>query len=443
VSDIPVTQYVVASDGAHLAYQVIGHGALDLVFDPGISIPIDLMWEDPGVARVGRCLSSFCRSIWFESRGFGSSEDPRLRPGAQTSDADLLAILDATGCRQVVLLGSSHGGKNAIRFAATHPERVRALVLFNSFAHYLRHPDYPCGLPPDAMEKFIDRAHKAWGTGYVELLAPSRAGDTRFRQWLARCERLGRGPHRTASLLAEDFAEDNRPLLPTIARPTLVLHRRGNRYIRAGAGRYLADHIPGAKYVELPGDDHFFFVGDVGAWIEEIEDFLTGRRRAAEDDVVLATVLFTDIVDSTARAATLGHRAWTSLLEGHDVVVREALGRHGGRAVKSLGDGFLAVFDTTTRAVRCAGEIVARTGELGLELRAGLHSGEIEVRDDDVAGLAVTIAKRICDLAGPRQVLTSETIKEHLIGTGIALSEHGTHVLKGVPDQWRLFIAQG
>jgi class 3 adenylate cyclase len=233
---------------------------------------------------------------------------------------------------------------------------------------------------------------------------------------------------------------DVRPLLPTIAVPTLVVHRRGNRYIRVGAGRYLAEHIPGAKYVELPGDDHFFFVGDVDAWIEEVEEFLTGRRQAADGDVVLATVLFTDIVDSTAREAALGHRAWARLADAHDLLVREAIGRHGGRAVKTLGDGFLVVFDLTTRAVRCAQEIVAQAGELGLELRAGLHSGEVEVRNDDVAGLAVTIAKRICDLADPRQVLTSETIKEHIVGTGIALSEHGAHVLKGVPDQWRLFI---
>jgi class 3 adenylate cyclase len=441
VGDNPVTQYVVADDGARLAYQVVGEGVLNVVFDAGTSISIDLMWENPGVVRVGRYLSTFCRSIWVESRGFGASGGTRIGPGAEACDGDLLAVLDAAGCEQVVLLGSSHGGKNAVRFAAAHSERVRALVLFNSFAHYLRHDDYPCGMPAEAMDRFVDGTKQSWGTGeFADLVAPSRAGDGRFRQWLARCERLGRGPDQMALMVAGDFAVDVRPLLPTIAVPTLVVHRRGNRYIRVGAGRYLAEHIPGAKYVELPGDDHFFFVGDVDAWIEEVEEFLTGRRQAADGDVVLATVLFTDIVDSTAREAALGHRAWARLADAHDLLVREAIGRHGGRAVKTLGDGFLVVFDLTTRAVRCAQEIVAQAGELGLELRAGLHSGEVEVRNDDVAGLAVTIAKRICDLADPRQVLTSETIKEHIVGTGIALSEHGAHVLKGVPDQWRLFI---
>ncbi|MCA1845423.1 MAG: adenylate/guanylate cyclase domain-containing protein [Actinobacteria bacterium] len=314
MGESPVTQYVITDDGAHLAYQVVGDGRLDVVFYPGISIPIDLMWEEPGVARVGRCFSSFCRSIWIESRGFGSSEDPVQRSVGDTSDADLLPVLEATGSGRVVLLGSSHGGKNAIRFAATHPERVEALVLFNSFAHYVRHEDYPSGMPPAALEKFVDGTKSAWGTGSVELLAPSRAGEARFRQWLA---------------------------------------------------------------VELPGDDHFFFVGDVGAWIEEIEEFLTGRRQAAEGDVALATVVFTDIVNSTARQATLGQRAWASLSEAHDLIVRDAVGRHGGRVIKTLGDGFLALFDLTTRAVRCAQEIVSQTSELGVAVRVRSTMGRL------------------------------------------------------------------
>jgi class 3 adenylate cyclase len=235
------------------------------------------------------------------------------------------------------------------------------------------------------------------------------------------------------------FELDYRPLLSAVAVPTLVLHRRGNGFIRVGAGRYLGEHIPGAKYVELPGDDHLFFVGDVDAWIDEVEDFLTGRHQPAEGDVVLATVLFTDIVNSTAQQAAMGHRAWARLTEEHDALVRGALGRHRGRAVKTMGDGFLATFDVTTPAVRCAHEIVKKATELGLELRVGVHSGEVEVRDDDVAGLAVTIGKRICDLAGPGQVLVSETVKGQIVGSGIAMTEQGTHVLKGVPDTWKLF----
>jgi class 3 adenylate cyclase len=247
------------------------------------------------------------------------------------------------------------------------------------------------------------------------------------------------GPDKIAKTLRASWLRDVRPLLPTLTVPTLVLHREGDRYIRVGAGRYLAEHIPGAKYVELAGDDDIFFVGDTDALLDEVEEFLTGSHQAPEGDVVTATILFTDIVASTEQSARMGHRKWTTLTDAHDAMVRATLQRHRGHEVKTIGDAFLATFDATTRAVRAAMEIVAAAKGMGLEVRAGVHTGDVEVRPDDVVGLAVTIAKRICDLAGPGKLLVSETVKIHVVGSGIAVSEQGTHVLKGVPDEWRLF----
>ncbi|MDQ6911236.1 MAG: adenylate/guanylate cyclase domain-containing protein [Actinomycetota bacterium] len=279
-----------------------------------------------------------------------------------------------------------------------------------------------------------------WGTGTgVEILAPSRVGDDRFRQWQARTERLSLGPELMGEAVRAGWEFDVRSALPSLRVPTLVLHREGNRYINVGAGRYLGEHIDGAKYVELSGDDHLYFVGDVDALVDEIEEFLTGRHQAPEGDVELATILFTDIVDSTPHAARLGPRAWSKLTDDHDALVRNALQRHRGREIKTMVDGFLATFNGGAHAVRCAVEIVVGAKAMGLGLRAGLHTGEIELRGDDIAGLAVVVAKRVCDLAGPAQVLVSNTLKELLVGSGIVLSDHGVHVLKGVPDEWRLY----
>lgn len=274
----------------------------------------------------------------------------------------------------------------------------------------------------------------------MDLLAPSKSDDERFRALIARCERLGQPPDEVAASLAISFRRDVRDRLATICVPTLVLHRLGNRFIRVGAGRYLAEHIPGARYVELPGDDYLFFVGDTDALLDEIEEFLTGTRQAPEGDLVTATVLFTDIVSSTEQSARMGHRKWTKLIDGHDAMVRSILAHYRGREVKTTGDGFLSTFDATTRAVRAAMEIVRQAKAMDIEVRAGVHTGEVEVRPDDVIGLPVSIAKRVCDLAGAGEVYVSEAVKVHLVGSGITLSEQGTHTLKGVPDEWRLFM---
>jgi class 3 adenylate cyclase len=281
-----------------------------------------------------------------------------------------------------------------------------------------------------------------WGTARnVELMAPSRVGDERFLAWYTRSQRFAAGPDQVANLVRASYESDVRALLPSISIRTLILHREGNRFIQQGAGRYLAEHIPNAKFVGLPGDDHLFYVGDTDALVDEIEEFLTGARSGADADLLTITVLFTDIVASTEHQARVGPREWSRLTDRHDAMVRSVLARHRGREVKTTGDGFLATFDATGRALRCAGEILAGATDIGLTLRAGVHTGEVEVRGDDIAGLAVTIAKRVCDLTGSGQVLVSETVRITMVGVGISFKDQGEHELKGLPGTWRLYWA--
>ncbi len=441
----PITRYAKAPDGVSLAYQVTGDGPVDIVFATGLGVPIDLLWDEPGFVRFAKRLRGFSRTIWRESGGVGASSGNVLDGFVEgVRDSELTLLLDAAGCERAVLVGIAGGGATAIRFAASHPERVRALVLINTFAHYIQEDDYPWGLTADGVEQYIAEQSEGWGTGAaIDIIAPSRATDEEFRSWYARSQRLGVQPHQVFTGMWAGFMRDVRPLLPAVSAPTLVLHREGDRYIEVGAGRYLAERIPGARYVELPGDDHMFFVGDADALLDEIEEFLTGTHQAPEGDVTMAAVLFTDIVSSTEQSARMGHRKWSALTHDHDAMVRAALARHRGREIKTIGDGFLATFDATTRAVRAAMEIVTAAKGMGLEVRAGVHVGEVEVRPDDVVGLPVSIAKRICDLAGAGEVYVSEAVRSLLVGSGIATFECGTHVLKGVPDEWRLFAVGG
>lgn len=445
MDDRPVTRYALAPDGVSIAYHVTGDGPINLAFFPGFSYPFDLLREDPGFNRFAKRLARFSRTVWYEGRGMGASGgSSRDLWVDENADADITAVLDTLGSEQVVLSGCGPSGSRAINYAAGHPDQVKALVLIDTFGYYVQGDDCPWGAPPETLESLRDIARATWGTGgTVDLLAPSKSDDERFRALIARCERLGQPPDEVAASLAISFRRDVRHLLATICVPTLVLHRQGDRFIRVGAGRYLAQHIPGAKYVELPGDDYLFFVGDTDALLDEIEEFLTGTRQAPEGDVVTATVLFTDIVSSTEQSARMGHRKWTKLTDDHDAMVRATLARYRGREVKTTGDGFLATFDATTRAVRAAIEIVTQAKAMGIEVRAGVHTGEIELRPDDVVGLTVSIAKRICDLAGPGEVFVSEAVKPQLVGSGITVFDRGTHVLKGVPGEWRLFGVQG
>jgi class 3 adenylate cyclase len=445
VDERPVTRYAKAPDGVSLAYQVTGEGSADLVFPRIFTIPIDLFWDEPSFVRFAKRLGGFSRTVWYDPRGMGASggnlQDSSVE---EITDADLTAVLDAAGCERVVLVGTDLSGATVIRYAATHPERVSALILINAYAHYIQHHDYPWGVTADALDQVTAYATEVWGSGAVlERLAPSKSGDGDFRAWWARCERLGLGVDAVVETTWQCFVRDMRALLPTLAVLTLVVHREGNPHIHVGAGRYLAEHIPDAKYVELTGDDHLFWVGDTDALLDEVEEFLTGSRQAPEGDVITATILFTDIVASTEQSARLGHRKWAALIDAHDTMVRSILARYRGREIKTIGDGFLATFDATTRAVRAARDIVASANGLGLEVRAGVHTGEVEVRSDDVVGLAVTIAKRICDLAVPGEVFLSEVVNGQLVGSDIETSDRGTHVLKGVPREWRLFAVEG
>jgi class 3 adenylate cyclase len=442
VADTPETRYTRSADGTNLAYQVSGDGPVDLLFNySSFGLPLDILWEDPGFVRVQKRLGTFSRTLWFDARGQGASEgDPRDSLAAEIFDADLLAVLDAAGFDRAAIVGGDASGARAIHFTVTHADRVSALVLVNTFAHYVREDDYPWGIPPDSLDRMVGSYRETWGTApKLEMLAPSRLADERFRAWMARSERFSVGPDLVADLVRASTEQDVRPFLFSISVPTLVLHREGNRFIRLGAGRYLAEHIPNAKFVVLPGDDHLFFVGDTDAIVDEIEEFLTGARSGAEGEVLTMTVLFTDIVASTENQSRVGPREWSRLTDHHDAMVRSALARHRGREVKTTGDGFLATFDATGRALRCAAEILAGAKEIGLNLRAGVHTGEVEVRGDDIAGLAVTIAKRVCDLAETDQVLVSDTVRSNMVGTGIKFNDREEHELKGVPGTWRLF----
>jgi len=437
---VPDTRYVRSTDGSQLAYQVTGDGPLDVVYLPGQAVPIDLMWDDPGHLQIRKRLEAFCRTIWFEPRGRGASEGD---PSANViSTDDLIGILDGVRCERAAVLGASYSGPNAIHFAAIHPERVSALVLVNTFAHYVRCDEYEIGLPADMLDSFVVRVTENAATGAdLDIAAPSRSTDQQFRLWWARSHRLWGRPHELGETTRTLCEWDLRSQLATIAVPTLVVHRRGDRVIRVGAGRYLAEHIPGAKYVELPGEDNVVFAGDIDGLLDEIEEFLTGRRQAPEGDVMTATILFTDIVASTEQSARMGHRKWSTVIDDHNARVRATLSRYRGREVKTTGDGFLATFDASTRAVRAACEIVEEASHIGLEVRAGIHAGEVEFRPDDVVGLPVNTAKRICDLAGPGEVLVSRTVSD--LAHAVTFEDRGDHSLKGVPGTWKLFAVRG
>jgi class 3 adenylate cyclase len=443
MSDVPTTQYALSAEGRSFAYQVFGASPRVLMVEAGIPTPIDLMWDEPGLVRARDRLTTFSRNIWAERRGWGSSErdlSPELGISGAAVDEELSATLDAVGAEQVAMFAGGFAGPGAIHYVAAHPERVSTLVLYGTYASYVRDAECPWGVPSETKDRLVAAAREVWGTGAMaDVVAPSRRDDDRFREWLGRCERLASNPAYAAERIRVLFEQDVRRLLAQITVPTLVVHRRDDRYIRVEAGRHLAEHIVGAKYVELPGEDHFFFVGDADALIDEVEEYLTGIRTGREGNVVVSTVLFTDIIGSTRHEAAIGRREWSKLTAQHDVDVRAALHRHRGHEVKTIGDGFLATFDGAGRAVRCAAEIVRRAREIGLDVRTGVHTGEVEFRDNDVAGLAVNIAKRVCDLASGARILVTETVRGSVVGSDLEFDDQGEHELKGVPGTWRLF----
>ncbi len=437
----PETRYAKSGD-VNIAYQVAGEGALDLVFVPGWVSHVEWCWEEPGFAHFLRRLASFSRLILFDKRGTGLS-DPvadQALPTLEERMDDLRAVLDAVGSVRAALLGISEGGPMSALFAATYPERTAALVMYGSYARWIREPDYPWALTREQHERALAVFAQEWGRPIgLHRFFPSVADDPRFAAWWAKYLRLGASPGAALALYRMNIEIDIRHLLPVIRVPTLVLHRTGDRLIDIGASRYLAEHIPGARYTELPGQDHGPWVGDIDTLVDEIEEFLTGVRHGPEPDRVLATVMFTDIVGSTERAATLGDRAWRALLDTHNEIVRRELERHRGREVKTVGDGFLATFDGPARAIRCACGIRDGVHPLGIEIRAGLHTGECELMGDDVGGIAVHIGARVAASAAPGEVLVSSTVKDLVAGSGLRFADRGVHVLKGVPGEWRLF----
>jgi len=430
------------SGDVNIAYQVVGEGPMDIVLVPGFISHLELDWADPHSAHFLRRLASFSRLIRFDKRGTGLSDRPGGLPDLETRMDDVRAVLDAVGSERAALFGYSEGGPMSILFAGTYPERTTALVLYGTYAKR-RDPDddYPWAPTWAERRAYADQVERDWGwEADMHRMSPS-ADEAMGRWWAARA-RAAASPGAARDLILMNSQIDVRALLPAIRVPTLVLHRSGDRDSRPEEGRYIAGRIPGARFVELPGDDHFPSI-DGDQILDEVEEFLTGVRRAAEPDRVLATVLFTDIVGSTERAATLGDRAWIELREAHHAIVRRELGQFRGREVDTAGDGFLATFDGPARAIRCAGAVAEAVRELGLEVRAGVHTGEVELTGDKVGGIAVHIGARVAARAEPGEVLVSSTVRDLVAGSGISFADRGAAELKGVPGEWRLFSVTG
>jgi class 3 adenylate cyclase len=439
----PTTRYASSPDGTSIAYQVHGEGPLDLVFVPGFVSHVELLWEEPTIGRFMRRLASFSRLVLFDKRGQGLSDRPGRPPTLEESMDDLGAVMDAVGIEHAAIFGISEGGPMSLLYAASHPERVSALVLYGTYARLTEAPDYPEGIRPEFLDRWGEAMRREWGGPVgVELWAPSERDNPDFARWWGRLLRQGASPSAALDLMDLYREIDVRPALPAIGAPTLVVHRRDDRLVPPRHARYLADHIAGARYVELEGSDHLVAVG-ADDLIDEIEEFLVGSRGAHGIERSLATVLFTDIVGSTETAARLGDRRWRDLLERHDATVRHALAVHRGQEVKTTGDGFLATFDGPARAIRCATSIRDELGESGVEVRSGIHSGEVEMIGADVGGMAVNIGARVGALAGPGEVLVSSTVRELVVGSGIDFEPRGSHELKGAPGEWRLFAVTG
>jgi class 3 adenylate cyclase len=441
VTERPRTRYA-RSGSVSIAYQVVGDGPRDLVWVPGWVSHLEAGWDEPLQARFRRRLSSFSRLILFDKRGTGMSDRVADRdlPTLEERMDDVRAVMDAARSDRAVIVGPSEGGSMAVLFAATYPERTAALITFGAFASRIWSPEYPWAPTPEERQGFYDFIERNWGgEADTSTLAPSLAADAEFKRHLARYNRLSASPGSALALAKMNTQIDVRSVLPTIRVPTLVLHRTGDLDANIAEGRYIAERIAGAKFVELPGIDHLPWAGNQDDILDEIEEFLTGIRPAPQSDRMLATVLFTDIVGSTERAASLGDRAWREVLDRHHASVRSELAHFRGQEIATTGDGFLATFDGPARAVRCAVAIGERLRESGIEVRAGVHTGECERMGDNIGGLAVHIGSRVAGLAGPGEVLASSTVKDLVAGSGIVFEDRGAHPLKGIPGEWRVF----
>ena len=440
----PKTQYAKSGD-VSIAYQVVGDGPIDLIVVPGFISHVELGWESPVAARTFERLASFSRLILFDKRGTGLSDPVTEAPTLEVRMDDVRAVLDAAGSERAALMGVSEGAPMSILYAATYPDRASALVLYGGMARSTWAEDYPWAAPIDVLLEGTFQ----WVLPYtdegamLDILAPSIADDPVAKEFFSRFQRYAATPAMLAQVFAMFLDVDVRAVLPTIRIPTLVLHRRGDRAVNRRGAEWMAGQIPGARYVELAGRDHSPFAGDTDVLLDEVEEFLTGVRRQAEVDRVLATVMFTDIVASTEKASELGDRRWRELLESQVTLLRRELTRFRGREIKQIGDGCLATFDGPARAIRCGLAMAEAVRPLGVELRVGLHTGEVEMMEDDVGGIAVHIASRIGSKAAAGRVFVSSTVKDLVAGSGITFEDRGTHELKGIPDEWRLYEVLG
>jgi pimeloyl-ACP methyl ester carboxylesterase len=439
----PKTRYAKSGD-VHIAYQVVGDGPIDLVWVPGWFSHVENAWDWPEVAYFFDRLASFSRLMIFDKRGTGLSDpvSTSTPPTLEQRMDDVRAVMDAVGSERAAIMGLSEGGPMSALFAATYPERTTALILTGTFAKIVRAPDYPAGLPQEILIAYVDALAENWGDGRILEIATPSADTPEYRERMGRYERSAASPGMMRALMYVNFDVDIRPILPAIKVPTLILHREKELMVPVAMGRYLAENIPGARLVELPGNDHVPWVGDTDRFVDEVQEFLTGSRGRVQTDRVLATVMFTDIVASTKQAAELGDGRWREVLDRYYEIARRQIERFGGRQVKTIGDGVLATFDGPARAVRGASAISDAVRPLGIQVRAGLHTGECEVMGSDVGGIAVNIGARVSSLAGPGEVLVSRTVKDLVAGSGLEFSDRGEHELKGVPGTWQLFSVE-
>lgn len=439
--EAPETRYTQV-DGLNIAYQVVGEGPFDLLYIPGFVSNVELAWEEPSFAHFLRRLASFSRLILFDKRGTGMSDrlpTDRL-PTLEERMDDVRAVLDAVGSERVALFGHSEGGNLSVLFAATHPEQTSALVTAGIFAKRIWSPDYPWAPTAEQRAADIEQVEREWGgTSWLEHLAPSCARDETFKRQLGSYFRRSASPGAAAALVKMNTQIDVRAVLPAIRVPTLIIHRTGDRDAQVEEGRWIARQIPGARFAELPGDDHIPWVGDVDGLLDVVQEFLTGVPASRSIERYLTTLLFTDIVESTRQAARVGDHRWVGLLDRHDEMVRGQLTAFRGEEIKMTGDGVVATFDGPARAIRCACAIQEASASLGLDVRAGVHTGEIERRGDDIGGIGVHIGQRVSALAGAGEVVVSRTVVDLVAGSGIEFDDRGEHELKGVQGVWQLF----
>jgi class 3 adenylate cyclase len=433
--DVPDTRYARSGD-VSIAYQVLGQGPLDLVLVPGMISNVDFDWHEPRLAAFRRRLARSARSIVFDKRGTGLSDHVRGVPTLEERMDDVRAVMDAAGSERAVVFGMSEGGAMAVLFGATYPERTAGVILYGAYPE--------SRTSPERIERWLEEIPRRWGTvDYaaedLRLFAPSVARDPELCRFWASWIRFSATPAAVADLVRMNAEIDIRHVLPTLRVPTLVLHRTGDRVVPVESGRRVAELIPRARLVELPGSDHYPYFDDVDGFFREVDGFVRGLAEEADFDRVLATVLFTDIVGSTERAADLGDRAWRELLDSHHAVVRAHLGRFRGREIDTAGDGFFAAFDGPARAVRCARAVVDAVGELGLEVRAGVHTGECEVAGEALRGIAVHVGARVAAQAAPGEVMVSNTVRDLVAGSGLVFEDRGETELKGVPGPWHLY----